>query len=218
MEQIKILAVELREKIIDNLRDNIEDQMQKDTIVEYASCFDLTLPISKEDRIELARNLFRIYGTEYSHVVADDDGHHMVESDASFFSTWTVTIKYEPTITCSEEEFISELEKLWPVFNRNWGRFKDIKTTAIQKFYYYIIDNYMINYPNVCEMLLILMGAAPNTSPLERSYSKLTKICYKDRNRLGKVNLEALYLLAVHNISDDIKEEIFESARGSLEA
>ena len=55
LEEIKVLAADLTEKIVGNLRDNIQDQMQEDTIVEYASCFDLTLHVSKGDRIELVR-------------------------------------------------------------------------------------------------------------------------------------------------------------------
>ena len=75
----------------------------------------------------------------------------------------------------------------------------------------------MINFPNVCALVLILMAVAGNTSPLERSYSKLAKICYKDRNQLKSKNLEALFLLAVHNIGDELKEELFRTARGILE-
>ena len=65
--------------------------------------------------------------------------------------------------------------------------------------------------------MLILLAVAPNTSPLERSYSKLAKICYKDRSRLTTPNLEALFLLAVHEIHDEIKDEIFEQARRIME-
>ena len=36
-----------------------------------------------------------------------------------------------------------------------------------------------------------------STGPLERSYSKLAKTCYKDRNRLLSTHLESLYLLSV---------------------
>ena len=141
----------------------------------------------------------------------------MSETDAHFFIEWNVSIKYESKLSCTEDKFISELESLWPVFNRNWNEFKDIKIDALYKFYSFIVDNYMISHPNVCEMLLILMAASPNTSPLERSYSKLAKICYKDRNRLMVSNLETLYLLAVHKIEDQHKKELFAAARALLE-
>ena len=128
-----------------------------------------------------------------------------------------MSIKYEAKFSCTEDEFISEFDSIWPVFNRNWNKFKDIKVGALYKFYSFIVDNYMISHPNVCEMLLILMAASPNTSPLERSYSKLAKICYKDRNKLLVTNLETLYLLAVHKIEEKHKKDLFSSARALLE-
>ena len=167
-------------------------------------------------RFDLARKLFEVYGTEYSHQVLDD-GRHMAENVASFFTVWNVTINYKPKLDCSVDQFMTELQAIWPVFNRTWGRFKNLKVDALYTFYCHIIDNHYINYPNVCELLLILMSISPNTSPLERSYSKLSKICYKDRNRLGQSNLEALYLLAVHKISEEHKQKLFETARELLE-
>ena len=114
---------------------------------------------------------------------------------------------------------MKELEAIWPVFNRTWGRFKPLKVDALFSFYCHIIDNHYINFPNVCELLLILMSFSPNTSPLERDYSKLAKICYKDRNRLGESNLETLYLLAVHKItSEEEKKVVYENGRKLLEA
>ena len=43
--------------------------------------------------------------------------------------------------------------------------------------------NYMIQYPNIYE-LIAMLSVSPATGPLERSYAKLAKICYKDRNAL----------------------------------
>ena len=216
LQLIENESAELREKVTDNLKSNVKDQMQEGTIVEYASCFDLNLPLSKDDRVVLLRELYKLFGTEYTHVVSNDHDQHMTERDDSFFTEWTVTIKYTPKITCSEEEIVTEFNGLWPVLNRNWGKYKD-QSNALRTFFQYIIDNYMINFPNICELLLILLSCSPNTSPLERSYSKLTKICYKDRNKLESKKIETLYLLAVHNIGEKNREEIFEKAIEQLE-
>ena len=43
---------------------------------------------------------------------------------------------------------------------------------------------------------LTLFAVSPSTGPLERSFSGLAKICYKDRNTLKSSNLETLYILA----------------------
>ena len=111
LDEIKKSSAEIRELVIDNLRENIQDQMQEDTVVQYATCFDLTLPLSKDKRFDLARKLFRVYGTDYSHEVFDD-GEHMSEPVSSFFTEWNITIKYKSKLECSEEDFMNELEAI----------------------------------------------------------------------------------------------------------
>ena len=59
-----------------------------------------------------------------------------------------------------------------------------------------IVSQYTISHPFLCEMIKILLASASTTGPLERSYSKLAKICYKDRNKVLVKNLETLYLLS----------------------
>ena len=61
------------------------------------------------------------------------------------------------------------------------------------------MSNYTINDPNVCNLLRILITIATSTSPLEQSFSKLSKICFKDRNNLLTKNFETLYHLAANN-------------------
>ena len=51
--------------------------------------------------------------------------------------------------------------------------------------------------------LMFVFLFTPGTGPLERSFSKLAKICYKDRNRLLLKNLELAYLLSCLNITAD---------------
>ena len=89
-----------------------------------------------------------------------------------------------------------------------------IKRMDVGIFHFHILSNYEIQYPNLCELIVILLAISPSTGPLERSYSKLAKICYKDRNRISDVNLETLYLLAVLQID---KEDFFPQVRKLLE-
>ena len=60
-----------------------------------------------------------------------------------------------------------------------------------------------------------MLAITPGTGPLERSFSKLAKICYKDRNRLLSKNLELAYLLSCLNITAD--NALFEKARNILQ-
>ena len=45
----------------------------------------------------------------------------------------------------------------------------------------------------------MLLPVAPSTSPVERSYSKLSKICYKDRSALKVSTMKVLYILSAIN-------------------
>ena len=54
----------------------------------------------------------------------------------------------------------------------------------------------MISHPNLCVLIKTLFAVSPSTETLERSFSGLAKICYKDRNTLKSSNLETLYTLA----------------------
>ena len=60
----------------------------------------------------------------------------------------------------------------------------------------------MIKYPNTCKLIAIMLSVSPATGPLERSYPKLAKICYKD-NAFHSKNIEILYLLAVLQIDNN---------------
>lgn len=56
-------------------------------------------------------------------------------------------------------------------------------------------SNYTITDPNLCGLMLNLLPVSLSTEPLERPYSKLSKLFYKDRNKLKSNNLEIFYLL-----------------------
>ena len=51
-------------------------------------------------------------------------------------------------------------------------------------------------FPYMCQLVKIMVATAANTSPLERSYTKLQLVAAKRRNHFLSENLETLYLLA----------------------
>ena len=57
---------------------------------------------------------------------------------------------------------------------------------------WHILESYMISHPNLCELLQLLFSVSSSAGPLERSFKKLTKICYKDRNQRKSENMETL--------------------------
>ena len=108
-----------------------------------------------------------------------------------------ISIRYPAKIDATVEKVEKEFRDIWPICNRLWPKFCKDKANGNRKFWQTIISNYTITYPNLTTLVRILFAIAPSTGPLERSYSKLAKLCYKDRNRLTNEHLEILYLLSL---------------------
>ena len=100
--KIKSDAVDLKDKILENLKSNIEQQNQADTIVEFASCFDMKRKISCDERIELLKKLHAIYCVDYTHEVENSFG----------VPGWDVTVLYKAKVKCSVEELVSQFKAL----------------------------------------------------------------------------------------------------------
>ena len=60
-------------------------------------------------------------------------------------------------------------------------------------------QEYFLEFPNVVRLCQIMVTTPANTSPLERSYTKLQLVAAKRRNHFTSENLEVLYLLAAIN-------------------
>ena len=65
-EIIKEEAADLKKQIIENLIENISDQSQVNTIVEFSSLFDLKRQIELEERIEYLKKLHSSYCIPYT--------------------------------------------------------------------------------------------------------------------------------------------------------
>ena len=210
LDTLKSMATDLKQKVLKNLIENTMDQAQGGTIVEYASMFDFNCSIDLDKRIEFLEELHSIYGMEYVHSLPFSD-----QTQIHNVGITRVDIKYTPKLQCSKEVIVQEFKSVWPQFNRIWPKYRADKKKGCRDFFYHILSTYEIGYPNLCELIVILLAFSPSTGPLERSYSKLGKICYKDRNRLSDINIETLYLLAVLQIND---KDIFPRIRELLES
>ena len=206
MEKIQREAQDLKKDIIKNLIENIEDQSQADTIVEYASYFDMNRELSLEERVELLKNLHAIYCIDYEHAV-EDQGEYGVHG-------WDVTVTYKKKIDVSLDNLSSQLKKLWPKMNKEWLSLKAKKKPHhldTKDFWKHMIEQFGYLAPELFELINILFSISPGTGPLERSYSKLEKICKKDRNNLGPRSIENLWLLAIYQLKDD--DSLFDEVR-----
>lgn len=104
---------------------------------------------------------------------------------------------------------MSEFKSMWPIITKKWLNFKDSKPVAcrLRRFWKEIVEENAVDFDNVCDLVLLLLSISPGTGPIERSFSKLAKICYKDRNSLTPSNLESVYMLATMAINE--KDEAF---------
>ena len=74
-----------------------------------------------------------------------------------------------------------------------------------------ILEEYLIDFPNIAELILIVLSIYPRTSLLKRSYSKLTKTLYKNGACVSAETHDILYLLCTLRIIDD--NELFSKVR-----
>ena len=135
------------------------------------------------------REIAKIYCTTYNHKVVSEDHEYWRQFD--------ISIRYPAKIDATIEIVEKEFRAIWPICNKLWPKFFKDKINGNKQLWQSIISNHKITYPNLTELVKILFSIAPLTGPLERSYSKLAKICYKDRNRLTSEHLETLYLLSL---------------------
>ena len=187
--------------------ENVEDQNQQETIVEFASAFDMSRKIGKEERIKyLNKQLYVIYGTEYTHVIPTDTEENTLED-------YKITIKYPAKLRCTENELLTEFNSLWPVVARQWHSFRETKPsrTLTKRFWVKMMGEHCIEYPNLCDLVLIIFSFSPGTGPLERSFSPLAKTCYRDRGNTLAQNLETLYLLK--SLKDRLQRSGFQMVR-----
>ena len=96
---------------------SLQQQNQKDTIVEFSSCFDMGRKINLEERIELLKNLHSIYGVS--------DTHHVTDEACGEFTDWDISVVYQPKIDCTIDDLVDQFKTLWPVLNKEWISWKN---------------------------------------------------------------------------------------------
>ena len=125
--------------MVGNIIENIIDQCQKDTLVEYASAFDFRQSISLEDRIILIKKLHSIYCLKYSHTVEN--------VKENVWKNYRVEITYSAKIDCDKEVIIKEFKNSWPILNRNWPKFRNDGKLANLNMIQHVLENYLISHP-----------------------------------------------------------------------
>ena len=109
-------SLTLKEKILGNFKENIVDQNQSDTLVDFTSCLDMNRDLSCDETIKMVKELHKIYFIDYVHEV-EDQGQYEVAG-------WNVTIKYKAKIECSLNNLSNQFRALWPKVNKEWATMK----------------------------------------------------------------------------------------------
>ena len=154
--------------------------------------------------------MYSLYGEEYNHLVEND-----ICSDA--LPGYTIKITYPAKLKSTLSKLLEEFDRNWHVLNKSLLKFKDTKpeSNITKRCWIKILEEYSINFSNVAELILIVLWISPGTGLPERSYSKLTKTCYKDRAHISAETLEILYLLYTLQIKND-DDELFSKVRDYL--
>ena len=92
-----------------------------------------------------------------------------------------VLLKYPTLLNCSEEEIIKSIRDGWGSLtmiylqNRNRKNFEQL--AVLREF----IQLHGMEFPEFCLLIQAMIATPPNTSPLERSYTRLEMVCAKRR-------------------------------------
>ena len=101
-----------------------------------------------------------------------------------------IKVRYERKIKCSEEELVKQfinshehIVKLGREFRES--TLQDIPKSTIAQHHQWLkfISEKGLQYPDLCDLILIMISIPPNSGWVERAYSYLEQICQKKRNR-----------------------------------
>ena len=92
------MAVDMKQSMIQNIIAHFSNQMLADTLVEFASGFDMNRPMVLQDRIILIKKLHTIYGCNYCHIVQG------IEEER--WKDFAMEITYPLKIKCDQETLV----------------------------------------------------------------------------------------------------------------
>ena len=133
----------VKNNFVANLIENVKDQSQKLTNIEFASGFDLEGRREKSTTIYYIKQLHLVYGQDYIHALSD--------YAKSSLENYHITINYPPKLNCNDGELVGESNSLRPVLNKTWLQFKESKASSsrMKQFWFHIRKEYSMNIPTL---------------------------------------------------------------------
>ena len=106
----------------------------------------------------------------------------------------------EKKIGCDKTELLGQLRSAWPILNTLWLKHCHLtdkhKKPSQLEIWKELFKEHALEYPEFCQFAQLMITTSPNTSDLERAYSRLEMITTKCRNQLQIDNVETLFVLA----------------------
>ena len=166
------------------------DQNSEDSIFHLLTAFDLTSTEDLEEKVVKLEHLFDIYGVDLTHVMPE-------------WFNFQVRATYEKRLTCTKEMLVKQFEdaheKIVSMSRdlRDDRRNHSEKKLSQHKLWMQFLNNNGMQFPDLCDLVLIMISVPPNSGYVERAYSYLEQVCQKKRNRIDISNLRELFFLAV---------------------
>ena len=133
----------------------------------------------------------------FGHVLSTDSCRYIdakdTKTEPDLWGGYSVQLHHPPTIDCTEAELTEELRKAWPVIDSLWMAENNLARTNNRKPEQIACwkkqqNEHFTELPNVVRLIQILVATPANTSPLERSYTKLQIVAAKRRNHFTSIS------------------------------
>ena len=205
VQSIKDDLINIKQRILKN-RKNIFDQCDEDTLYYCWSGLDLEIKVSIHICINRLRDIVSRFCGECIHVVQKfTSPNHDKENDPTIPDKWEgyeIHLHYPPKIDCTEDEMLMEIKSTWPSVGKLWmievNKAKGKQAVDQLFVWQQFVKEHSTEFRSMCQLMQIMVATVANTSPLERSYTKLQMVAAKRRNHSESKNLET-YLLAALN-------------------
>ena len=205
LQNVKDTLASLKTKIKDNMVENILDQCSEETFFYNWSGLDLEIPLSTADRVARLHELISLFCTETSHLVSKYTNSTENDTEADKYFEHEVYLHYPKKIDCSVPELKSQTEEALVTVGQLW--LKEVNAAKFEKrpknqlnVWKQVLSLHSLQFPLFCQLVQINIATAPNTSPLERSYTKLQMLTEKRRSRTSPPNLEIRWLISALDI------------------
>ena len=111
-------------------------------------------------------------------------------------------VKISTTCTIIEEELKDAFQTIASTWLQevNWAKLENLSPSQFSLLKSFI-TKYGQQFPNVAQLLQILLPRSPDISPVMHGYTYLEKVASKKRNHLKLENLEKFFLLKALKMS-----------------